>query len=79
MPRSSFVLRQVGFSQSLDQIAAKANFLLVRNKASDRFAILQKHEGNILIVSTVNALSEIAGSFGDGYTSFFHESDYQII
>jgi hypothetical protein len=32
-----------------------------------------------LIVSTVNALSEIAGSFGDGYTSFFHESDFQII
>jgi hypothetical protein len=67
MPRSGFVLRQVGFSQSLDQIAAKANSLAVRNKASDRFAILQKHEGNILIVSTVNALSEIAGTFGELY------------
>lgn len=42
----------------------------MRNKASDRFAILQKHEGNILIVSTVNALGEIAGSVGDSYTSF---------
>jgi len=79
MPRSGFVVRQVGFSQGLDQIAAKANFLAVRNKASDRFAILQKHEGNILIVSTVNALRKIAGGFGDGYTSFLHESDYQII
>jgi hypothetical protein len=32
-----------------------------------------------LIVSTINTLGEIARSFGDGYTSFFHKSDYQII
>jgi len=51
MPRSGFVLRQVGFGQSLGQIAAKANFLVVRHKASDRFAILQKHEGHVLIMS----------------------------
>jgi hypothetical protein len=55
----------------------RLRFLTTR--ASDRFAILQKHEGNILIVSTVDALGEIAGSFGDGYTSFLHESDYRII
>ncbi len=79
MPRSSFVLRQVSFSQSLSQIAADTNFFVVWYEARDRLTVFQKHKGNILIMGAVNAVGKIARSFRDGYASFLHESDYQII
>ena len=60
MPRSGFVLRQVGFSQSLGQIAANTNFFVVRDKTRNRLTVLQKHKCNVLIVCTVNAVSKIA-------------------
>ncbi len=72
MPRSGFVLRQVGFCQSLGQIAANTNFFVVRYKARDRLTVLQKHKRNVLIVRTVNAVRKVARSFRDGYALFFH-------
>jgi hypothetical protein len=32
-----------------------------------------------LVVSPVNAIGEIARSFGDGYARFLHKTNYQII
>ena len=79
MPRSGFVLRQVGFSQSLGQVAASTNFFVVRYQARDRLTVLQKHKRNVLIARAVNAVRKIARSFRDGYAGFLHKSDYQII
>jgi hypothetical protein len=72
MPRSGFILRQVGFSQSLGQIAANTNFFVVRYKARNRLTVLQKHKRNVLIVRAVNAVCKIARSFRDGYARFLH-------
>ena len=81
MPRSGFVLRQVGFSQSLGQIAANTNFFVVRYKARNRLTVLQKHKRNVLIVSPVNAIGKIARGLGNGDARLFHGirlSDFMI-
>ena len=79
MPRSDFVLRQVGFSQSLGQVAASTNFFVVRYQARDRLTVLQKHKRNVLIARAVNAVRKIARSFRHGYARFLHEADFRII
>lgn len=79
MPHPCSVLRQVGLRQSLGQIAAEANFLVVRHKSSKRLAVLQKHKSDVLIVSPINAIGKIACSLCNTHAGFLHKSDYQII
>jgi len=71
VPCSRFVLGQFDFGQSLGQIAASANFLIVRHEAREWFAVLQQHERDILVVGTVHAVGKTASGFGDRYASFF--------
>jgi hypothetical protein len=70
MPRSSFILRQATFNQSLSQIAADTYFFVVPYEARDRLTVLQKHKGDVLIVRAVPAVGEIARSFCGGYARF---------
>src|SRR5271163_2929789 len=79
MPRPCCVLRQVGLREGLGQIAAHANFLVVWPEASERLAVLQKHERDVLIVSPINAIGEIARGLCNTWARFLHKSDYQTI
>ena len=72
VPGSCFLLRQVGLGQNIGQIAADTNHLVVGHKPSERFAVLEKDEGNVLIVGPVNAVGKIARRLCDGYALFFH-------
>jgi len=72
MPHSGFGFWQIGFSQSIGQIAANTNFFAFRHKARDRFTVLEGHEGNVLTVRATDGVRRIARTFRDGYARFLH-------
>jgi hypothetical protein len=72
MPTFRFALGEVGFDKSRRQVASRTDFLMVGHKASERFPVLQKHKGYVLIVSAVHTIGKIARGLSYGYACFPH-------
>lgn len=57
----------------------RAEFLIVRHQAGNRRAIFEQHKGDVLIMSPVDAISEVARRLGNADGRLYHKSDYQIL
>ena len=65
MPGRSFCRWQFQVSQRLGQLPALANLCIIRDQPGDRRPVLQKNKRLVLVMRTIDAISEIASGFGD--------------
>ena len=72
-PCSGRLLRQFGLDHDLSQVAPGADSGIVRHQAGKRSAILEEYKGDVLIVSAVDAIGEIAGCLRDADKALFHK------
>lgn len=65
MPRRRLGPRQLDPAQCIGQIPARADLLMIRHQPGDGSAVLEQDEGDVLIMSAVDAIGKIARSLSN--------------
>ena len=65
MPGGCFPGRQLGFGQHFRQVSSPANLFVIGNDPGHWLAVFKQHKSDVLIMSPINAISEIARGLGD--------------
>ena len=72
------LLRQFGFGQDLSEVAPRTDSCIVRHQAGKRSAILEEYKGDVLIVTAVDAIGEIACCLRDANEALFHSRHWDF-
>lgn len=75
MPGSRFVFRKTDSSNGRRQISSRADFLDLWHQAGNRGAVLEQDEGDILIMSAIDAVGKIARSLSYSFNPLVGEPD----